>query len=97
MATIITKGLAEAIARKLRAVCNAKKNRPHDLYVVYHAGRRIAQFGVRRSSRKDQGHDHVPGEIHVSPSQARLLGQCPMSREEWVKELVKKGVISSAE
>ncbi len=94
MATIITKELAENIARKLRAVCNVKKNRPHDLYVVYHEGRRIAQFGVRRSSNKDQGHDHLPGQIHVSPNQARLLEQCPMSREEWVAEMARKGVIS---
>ena len=97
MATIITKELAEAIARKLGAACHSKKNRPHDLYVVYHAGRRIAQFGVRRSSRKDQGHDHIPGEIFVSPSQARLLGQCPMTRDEWVQALTRKGVISSAD
>ena len=94
MATIITKELAENIARKLQAVCNAKKNRPHDLYVVYHEKRRIAHFGVRRSSKKDQGHDHVPGQIHVSPAQARLLGQCPMSREQWVTEMVRKGVIA---
>jgi hypothetical protein len=94
MATIITKELAEEIAKKLQAVCNAKPNRPHDLYVVYHEGRRIAQFGIRRSSRKDQGHDHIPGEIHVSPNQARLLGQCPMTREEWVNEMVRKGVIA---
>jgi hypothetical protein len=97
MATIVTKELAESIARKLQAVCNAKKNRPHDLYVVYHQGRRIAQFGVRRSSRKDQGHDHIPGEIHVSPNEARLLGQCPMSREEWVKKMIEKGVIAPPE
>lgn len=94
MATIVTKELAENIARKLQAVCNAKKNRPHDLYVVYHEGRRIAHFGSHRSSKKDQGHDHVPGEIHVSPNEARLLGQCPMSREEWVKKMIEKGVIA---
>jgi hypothetical protein len=92
--TIITKELAESIARKLQAVRNPKKNRPHDLYVVYHGGHRIAHFGIRRSSSKDQGHDHVPGQIHVSPNQARLLGQCPMSRDEWVAEMVRKGVIS---
>jgi len=94
MATIITKDLAESIARKLQAVCNIKKNRPHDLYVVYHEGRRITQFGIRRSSKRNQGHDHIPGAIHVSPSQARLLGQCPMSKEEWVKEMIKKSVIA---
>lgn len=94
MATIITKELAENNAVKLQAVCCSKKNRPHDLYVVYHGARAIAHFGIRRSSRKDQGHDHVPGQIHVSPNQARLLGQCPMSKEQWVAEMVRKGVIA---
>ena len=97
MATIITKELAERIAAKLLAVSHPKKNRPHDLYCVYHEGLLIAHFGVRRSSKKDQGHDHVPGQIRVSPNQARLLGQCPMSREEWIAEMKKKGVISSSQ
>ena len=60
MATIITKELAERIAAKLQAVSHPKKNRPHDLYRVYHEGVFIAHFGIRRSSKKDQGHDHVP-------------------------------------
>jgi hypothetical protein len=94
MATIITKELAERIAMKLQAVCAPKKNRPHDLYRIYHEGRLIAHFGVRRSSKKDQGHDHVPAQIRVSPNQARLLAQCPMSREEWIVEMQRKGVIS---
>jgi hypothetical protein len=74
MATIITKELAERIAAKLQAVSHPKKNRPHDLYCIYYEGRLIAHFGIRRASRKDQGHDHVPGQIRVSPNQARLLG-----------------------
>ena len=94
MATIITKDLAESIAHKLQAVCSTKKNRPHDLYVVYHAGHRIAQFGIRRSSKRNQGHDHIPGAIHVTPNQTRLLGQCPMSREEWVEKMIEKNVIA---
>ncbi len=95
MATIITKELAERIAVKLQAVANSKKNRPHDLYCVYHEGRLIAHFVIRRSPKKDQGHDHVPGQLRVSPNQARLLGQCPMSREEWIEEMKRKGVIAS--
>ncbi|MFZ1935853.1 MAG: hypothetical protein WCB27_19050 [Thermoguttaceae bacterium] len=97
MATVITKELAEKIAAKLQAVSSLKKNRPHDLFLVYHENRLIAHFGIRRSSKKDQGHDHVPGEIHVSPNQARLLAQCPMSREEWIAEMIRKGVISPAQ
>jgi hypothetical protein len=97
MATVITKDLAEKIAAKLQAVSSSKKNRPHDLFLVYHESRLIAHFGIRRSSRRDQGHDHVPGEIHVSPNQARLLAQCPMSRGEWIAEMTRKGVISPAQ
>jgi hypothetical protein len=96
MAAIITQELAERIATKLQAVSHPKKNRPHDRYCIYHERRLIAHFGIRRSSRKDQGHDHVPGQIRVSPNQARLLGQCPMSREEWIEEMKRKGVISSS-
>jgi hypothetical protein len=97
VATVITKELALSIAEKLGAIRRSDSNRPHDLYVIYHAGRRVAQFGVRRASQKDKGHDHVPGEIHLSPHKARLLGQCPMSKEQWVTEMIEKGLIVPAE
>lgn len=93
MAVVITKEFALKIAGKLEAVLHSKPNRPHDLYVVYHEGRQVAQFGVRRGSQKDKGHDHVPADIHLSPHKARLLGQCPMSREEWVAEMTGRGLI----
>lgn len=93
MATVITKDLAQRITRKLEAVLHPKKNRPHDLYVVYHEQQRITQFGIRRASRKDQSHDHVPAAIRLSPNEARLLGQCPMTRADWVAEMIEKGVI----
>ncbi|HUT14173.1 MAG TPA: hypothetical protein VMY42_27050 [Thermoguttaceae bacterium] len=93
MPTIITKELAQKIADKLQAVLHPKTNRPHDLFVVYHEGQLITQFGIRRGSRKDEGHDHVPSAIRLSPNKARLLGQCPMLREDWVAEMIEKGVI----
>jgi hypothetical protein len=93
MSRIITKELAQKIAEKLGAVCHSKKNRPHDLYVVYHAGRRVAQFGIRRSSEKDKGHDHVPNSIFLSPHRALLLAQCPMSRDDWLTVLRGRGMI----
>ncbi|HUY90287.1 MAG TPA: hypothetical protein VMV10_16240 [Pirellulales bacterium] len=91
----ITKELAEKIAEKLGAVKNSKKNRPHDLYVVYHEGVRIAQFGICRGSNKNDGHDFIPSKIHVTPRQARLLGQCPMSYQDWVNEMIGKGLIAA--
>jgi len=93
MATIITKELALKIAEKLQADRHPKKNRPHDLYVIYHEGSRVAQFGVRRSSKKDEGHDHISAQIFLSPNKAKLLGQCPMSRGDWVAEMIAKGVV----
>jgi hypothetical protein len=91
--SIITKELAENIAEKLQAQINEKKNRPHDLAQVYHAGKLITSFGIRHGSKKESGHDHIPHDLHVSPHDARLLGQCPMSRDEWIDKLRKKGLI----
>lgn len=90
---IITKDLAERIARKLNAAISSRKGRPHDVALVYHENRLVATFGIRRGSKKEQSHDHVPSSLHVSPNQARLLGQCPMSREEYIEVLRQKGLI----
>ena len=60
--------------RKLQAVCNPKKNRPHDLYVVYHEGRPVAHFGVRRSSKKDQGTTTFPVRFTFRPIRQGSLG-----------------------
>jgi hypothetical protein len=65
----------------------------HDIAVVYHQGVQIANFGIRRGSNREAGHDHIPQQIFVSSRQARLLGQCPMSRDEWIKVLRDKGII----
>jgi hypothetical protein len=93
MARIITKELAEKIAKKLKAEMVKRKAQPHDLAVVYHNGVMVASFGIRRRSEKDKGHDHVPKEIFVGTAFARLLGQCPKSRDDWVRALQEKGII----
>jgi hypothetical protein len=90
----VTKEIAEKIAAKLGAVCNSKKNRPHDLYHVYHNGSLVTSFGIRRSSRKDQGHGHIPRALYVTPHQAQQLGQCSMSKDEWIKAMIEKKIIS---
>lgn len=87
---IITKQLAVEIAKKLKAeVC--KRNKAHDIALVYHEGKMVAHFGIRRGSNKNLSHDHITDQIFLRPRQARLLGQCPMSREEWVKIVAEKG------
>ena len=93
MATQITKELAIAIAKKLKAVLHSKKGRPHDLYVVHYKGKFITQFGIRRASQKDKGHDYIPAQIYLSAHKAKLLGQCPFLYEDWVEEMKEKGII----
>jgi hypothetical protein len=87
----ITKRLALAIVKKLGANLEAKRS--HDYAKVYHNGKLIALFGIRRGSSVEQGHDHIPSALNISPHQARLLGQCPLSKQEWLDILSGKGFI----
>lgn len=91
--TIITKQHAEAIATKLGADIRAKKGRAHDLAVVYHDEVRIATFGIRRGSKKDLGHDHIPGALHLSPHDCRLLAECEITLDEWIERLRRLGLV----
>jgi hypothetical protein len=61
---MLTKDHAEAIARKLRAVM--VQGRKHDIAAIKYNGQTVAQFGIRRGSRRDQGHDYIPSQIHVT-------------------------------
>ena len=90
---IITKQLAEAIAQKLEAKIRVRKKKAHDMADVYHEGRFVTTFGIRRGSRRNLGHDHVPNQIHLGPHDTRLLGQRPISRDEWVNRMTEKGLI----
>jgi len=89
---IITKELALKIAKKLEAKIEARGR--HDFALIMYEGKLVAEFGIRRGSRKDAGHDHVPEQIFLRPQQARFLGQCPLSREEWIGIATAKGYIA---
>lgn len=89
---VITKELALRIVKKLKAKIHPHPNRPHDLACVFEGDKLVATFGLRRGSNKNLGHDHIPDSIHVRPREARLLGQCPLSRDEWIAILSKKGL-----
>ncbi len=90
---MLTREHAEKIATKLKA--KPHHGNSHDIAVVEFEGIRIAQFGIRRGSRKDQGHDHIPGQIHVSPHDAMKLAQCPMSFDQWVIKMKEKNIIQT--
>ena len=94
MARIITKELAEKIAAKLGATIISGS--AHDLACIYHEGVLIAQFGIRRGSEKDKGHDHVPEAIHLGPGKAKRLGQCPMTKKQWLDVMRQKGQLPAA-
>ena len=89
----ITKELALKIAKKLGAKIDRSAGKAHDLAMVYHDGDLVAQFGIRRGSRKDAGHGHIPRDLRIRPREARLLAQCPLTREGWLAILAEKGLL----
>jgi hypothetical protein len=86
MATI-TKEHAKKIAKKMKAII-VKGTKAHDYALVYHDGVIVAQFGIRRGSKKNLGHGHIPGDLQLSPHDTVLLANCPLSRDEWIRRVV---------
>jgi hypothetical protein len=87
----IDKVMAEKIVKKLNG--SIRKGSDHDVVQVFEDGKLVASFGLRRGSSKDSGHDYIPGQIHVTKKQALDLGNCPMSRVQWVEVLKEKNKI----
>jgi hypothetical protein len=88
---MITKDHAAKITAKLHATI--RKDGNHDIAVIEYEGKRIAQFGIRRGSRCDASHDHIPASIYVSTRSALDLARCPMSYAQWIEVLREKGLI----
>ncbi|MCX7424045.1 MAG: hypothetical protein NTW96_00150 [Planctomycetia bacterium] len=93
----ITKELAVKIVRKLGAVEQSDPGDAHDNYVVYHDGREVASFGIRRSSQRNKGHDHIPKELRVGTNFAKQLGQCPKSKKDYLDHLRSIGELDPPE
>lgn len=88
----ITREHADMLVVKLEAEVRTK-NKAHDLAIIYYRGRRIANFGIRRSNKKDKGHGHIPTALFISPRQCRLLAICDLSVQEWWDILRDKGLL----
>jgi hypothetical protein len=97
MARIITKELAVKIVRKLSAAPIPSRGRAHDLYEVRYRGRVVAVISLRRGSEKDQGHDHLPRDLHLSPNRTKLLGQCPFTQDDYFQALRGQGLLPEEE
>lgn len=93
----ITKELALKIVRKLEAVDESDPSDEHDTYVVYARDRMVSTFGIRRSSQKNKGHDHIPRELGVGPNFAKLLGQCPKSKADYLVRIGEQELPADAQ
>src|SRR3954447_19530870 len=96
MARIITKELAKKIIKKLKGRKTGSGG-AHDEYVIIHDRQIIAVTTIRHGSEKDLGHDHMPGDLHVGPNFAKLIGQCPKSRNDYIRQLEENGTIESSD
>jgi len=81
----ITKDDAETIAKKLLATLD--EGGSHTKAVVRHQHRIIARFGIRRGSRRDAGHGHIPGMIHLGQPDTKKLASCTLDREGYLSIL----------
>jgi hypothetical protein len=93
----ITKELAECISPKLRRSrlfeVTTEKGSLHDIVVIRFDGTKIAQFGIKRGSKKDAGHGWIPDQLFLSNTQAYNLAKCPLSAAEYLQILRDKGHI----
>jgi hypothetical protein len=97
MARIITKQLAMDIVKKLNAVKIESRNKAHDEYAVEHEGTLLGVISIRRGSNKEQGHDYIPRELHISPNQAKNLALCPWKLADIIDCMREKGFLPTEE
>jgi len=91
MSPQITKEMALEIGSKLDAEIIPKS--AHDLAKILYDGKVIAYFGIRRSSKKDKGHDHIPQDLHCTPHFCKKLADCTNTQEDWIDLMKKCGYI----
>ena len=85
---MLTQGDARKIAKKIEAEIEIRGS--HDIAVFRYEGKRITQFGIRRSS-KDVPHDYISNQLFVTYKQCCALRDCPLSLDGYVKILREKG------
>ncbi len=89
----ITRQPAMQIVKKPGANVSVRGGRAHDWAEIQHEGKIVATFGIRRGSRKDAGPGHIPSQLNLTPRQTRLLGQCPMTKDEWLGVMLERGLL----
>jgi len=90
----ITRQDALKIATKLKA--RIEPGRGHGTRAeIYYQGRWITWFGISRSPKKDKPQGHIPRHLHQTPHETKDLAQCPKSREDWIADMIEKGIIKT--
>src|SRR5438309_1051543 len=90
---MLNKDDAQEIAKKLKARMHSGS--AHDIAVIEYDGIYVAEFGIRRGSRRDQGHGHIPRAIHLNLRDALSLARCTLSYEQWLQRMKEKGHIEA--
>ncbi|MBZ5664850.1 MAG: hypothetical protein LAO30_09630 [Acidobacteriia bacterium] len=93
MARNITKEIALKICKKLEGREISKKNAVHDVWGIFFNGQLIAQFGIRRGSNKEAGHDHVPRSLNINAGFAKQIGTCTKYRDDYLAHLRERGLL----
>jgi hypothetical protein len=88
---MLNKDHAQKIAKKLKA--RIHHGSAHDIAVVEYEGKHVADFGIRRGSRRDQGHGHIPCSVHLNLRDTLSLAQCALSYDQWIQRMKAKGLI----
>jgi hypothetical protein len=88
---MLNKDDPQKIAKKLKA--RMHHGSAHEIAIVEYQGKHVADFGIRRGSRRDQGHGHIPRDIHLSPRDTLALAECTLSYEQWIQRMKDKGLI----
>ena len=78
---------ADVIVRKLEAKAVSKPGAPHYQYAVSVGSRIVRRFGVRHSSKKDKGHDHLPKALGVSMHFCKGISSCDNYKNDYLREI----------
>ncbi|MDE3136766.1 MAG: hypothetical protein KGL59_09340 [Acidobacteriota bacterium] len=85
-----TRRHADAVAKKLG--CRLVERKKHCFAQMYHGEKMVLMFGIRRGSR-EEGHDHLPRELHLTSKQCPELHDCSLSTEQFLTVLKEKGLL----
>jgi hypothetical protein len=99
----ITRDHAELIRNKLSEkprkpphvplVIETRKGRQHDIYKFKYREEFVGQFNIRRGSNRNEGHDFIPRQLHLSKREGYDFAICNISLDEYIDMLQEQQLI----